>query len=282
MFKLPLSVSINCIQILGLYDGKYRYCLEPDFQEKIQEIKRAGIDAVELCVCGFWSGETFEEYAEPCAKMILNAGLKLNSVHFPFGMPWIDLACPWETDRLEIINWCKKMFSVLDSFSPKAYVFHPGGEHVTRENYQTGMVRLCDTAMQLATGTNAAVCVENMVKGELMDTVDKALDFSNGAPNAAVVLDVNHLLHDKPEDAIARLGKRIKALHISDYDFVNERHMLPTEGKIAWMKVLSALEKAGIDCAFNYELSMSKYGYTYTQIKENYESLFVEYNCLRR
>ena len=278
MFNLPISVSINSIQGLGLKDGRYRYRLAPDYQENLQEIKRAGIGAVELCLCGFWCGETLEEYAKVSAEMVADAGLRLNSVHFPFGMPWIDLASSWEADRLEIIKWCKKIFSMLDAFAPKAYVFHPGGEQVTKENYQREMQKLCDTVTQMAQGTKASVCVENMVRGELMDTADKALEFALGAPSASVALDINHLLHDKPEDAIKKLGKYIRALHISDYDFINERHMLPKEGKIEWMKVLSALEETGVNCAFNYEVSMKKYGYTYAQIKENYDSLFAEYN----
>ncbi len=282
MFRLPLSVSISCIEGLGLQDGKYHYRLPLDFEETLHEIKRAGIEAVELDICGFWDGYTFEEFAKPSAEKVVKAGLRLNSVHFPFGMPWIDLASPWERDRLAIIKWCKKMFSILDEFAPKAYVFHPGGDHVNKENYEVETAKLYDTVRQIAEGTNACVCVENMVRGELMDTVDKVLDFARSVPTAGVTLDLNHLLQDKPEEAIERLGKRIKALHVSDYDFINERHMMPKEGKIEWRKVLSALEKAGVDCAFNYELYMKKYGYTYVQIKENYDSLFEEYNRLRK
>ena len=278
MFRLPLSVSISCVEGLGLQDGKYRYRLPLNFEETLREIKRAGIDAVELDICGFWCGETFEEFAKPSAEMIVKAGLRLNSVHFPFGMPWVDLVSPWERDRLAIIAWCKKMFAILDEYQPKAYVFHPGGDHVNKENYAVETAKLYDTVAQIAEGTSACVCVENMVRGELMDTVDKVLEFSQSVPTAGVTLDLNHLLQDKPEDAILRLGKRIRALHVSDYDFINERHMLPKEGKIDWMKVLSALEKTGVDCAFNYELYMKKYGYTYAQIKENYDSLFAEYN----
>lgn len=278
MFKLPLSVSISCIQGLGLHDGAYHYCMPSDFKENLQEIKRVGIEAVELDVCGFWNAETFEKFAKVSAQMVLDEGLKLNSVHFPFGMPWIDLASPWENDRLEIIKWCKRMFSILDNFQPKAYVFHPGGDSVKKENYEAGFERLCDSAMQIAKGTDTAVCVENMVRGELMETVDKTLDFVRCVPNVGITLDVNHLLQDKPEDAIERLGKHIRALHISDYDFIDERHMLPKEGKIDWMKVLSALHKAGVNCAFNYEVNMKKYGYSYAQIKENYDKLFMEYN----
>lgn len=282
MFRLPLSVSISCVEGLGLQDGKYRYRMPLDFEENLREIKRVGIEAVELCVCGFWNGELFEEYAKCGAEKVLQAGLRLNSVHFPFGLPWVDLTSPWERDRLAIIAWCKRMFAMLDGFHPKSYVFHPGGDHVNEDNYSSETAKLYDTATQLAEGTKASVCVENMVRGPLMETVDKVLEFANGAPTAGVTLDVNHLLQDKPEEAIECIGKRICALHISDYDFVNERHMLPKEGKIEWMKVLSALEKAGVNCAFNYELNMKKYGYTYAQIKDNYDSLFKEYNTISK
>ena len=108
--------------------------------------------------------------------------------------------------------------------------------------------------------------------------MEKIKEFADKSKNAYVIVDVNHFLNDKPEDAILALGDRIKALHISDYDFVYERHMIPGDGLNDWNKIIGALEKIGYKGAFNYEVNMGRYGYTYKQLIENYEKLFEEYN----
>ena len=279
MFILKPSVSVGCIKALGFQNGSYRYMQDPDFSHSLQEIKETGIEQIELDVCGMLYPEIFEEYVEKTADTVANAGLRINSVHFPFGQPWTDLASPWESDRTEIVKWLAKIFQKYEQYKPAAYVFHPGGAYATEENRSEAMKRLCTSADELAEETSAHVCVENMVAGALLNTVDKVLEFTELASKASVVLDVNHLLHDKPEDAILRIGNRIQALHISDYDFVCERHEMPGKGKIDWMKVLGALETIGYKNVFNYEVRMT--GYTYKDIKDNYDALFARYNALR-
>lgn len=280
MFVLKPSVSVGCIKALGFQNGSYRYAIDPNFPRSLQEIKETGIEQVELDVFGMYYPETFEAWVEKAADMTANVGLRVNSVHFPFGQPWTDLASPWESDRTEIVKWLAKIFQKLERFAPTAYVFHPGGAYATEENRGEAMVRLCKSADELSEATNARVCVENMVGGTLLNTVDKVLEFTEKALKASVVLDVNHLLHDKPEDAILRIGNRIQALHVSDYDFVYERHVMPGDGKIEWMKVLGALETIGYKNAFNYEIRMN--GYTYKDIKNNYDEMFARYNATRR
>lgn len=282
MFKLDCSVSVDCIVPLGLRDGKYHYKMDPDFKRKLDEIRQADIKKVELDLTGLSYAWVFEEFLLKASEAIKEAGLTLNSLHLPFGMDWVDLVSPWENDRKEIVRWMIKIFGWVDKYNPAAYVLHPGGYKVKEENRPGAMDRLCLSASELAKGTKTPVCIENMVGGVLMNTVDKVEEYANRVPNAHVVLDVNHLLHDKPEDAIMRLGNRIKALHISDYDFVYERHAMPKTGKIEWMKVLGALEKVGFKNAFTYELYMKKYGYTFKQIKQNYDELFDEYNSLKK
>ena len=50
------------------------------------------------------------------------------------------------------------------------------------------------------------------------------------------------------------MGGRIITLHVSDYDFVDERHLLPGEGKNPWGEILRALEEVGYDGRFTYEV----------------------------
>ena len=137
---------------------------------------------------------------------------------------------------------------------------------------------LCSAAEDLAKLTKVPICIENMVLGRMTNTIDKIVAFAEKAPNAYVVLDTNHYLAERPEDAILRLGNRIKALHISDNNFVVEQHKLPGDGLNDWNKIIGALETIGYDGMFNYEFNMNHKGYTCEGIVENYNKLFEEYN----
>ena len=88
-----------------------------------------------------------------------------------------------------------------------------------------------------------------------------------------ICVDVNHFLQESSEDGVLALGSRIVTTHISDHDYINERHWLPGEGKINWMALIAAFERIGYDGAFNYEC-----GTSVPEVKENYDKLFGEYN----
>ena len=281
MFKPEWSASVGYVIGKGLKDGEYLYALDPAVKKDLGELKAAGINSVELDVFGMHYAWAFEKLLKSSLREVTKAGVTLNSVHYPFGVTWMDLASPWEADRLEIVKWIGKQIRTVDEFRPRAHVFHPGGDGIKACDADEYMTKLCDSVNRLADLTDAYVCIEIMVGGELFNTVDKAEKLLERVPKANIVLDVNHLLHDKPEEAVLRLGDRIKTLHISDYDFVYERHLMPLEGKINWNAVISALEKTGYDGRFNYELDMKKYGYNYKQISEKYEKLFSDYNKSR-
>ena len=66
--------------------------------------------------------------------------------------------------------------------------------------------------------------------------------------------DVNHLLIESHKEFLRVAGHLVATLHISDYDFVNERHWLPGEGKIDWVALADGLDAIGYTDAFTYEL----------------------------
>ena len=280
MFKLKSSIAVGCLICDGLKDGLYRYRFNPEFKSKLNEVKQAGFDAVTIDICGMAYAPLFEEYSVRACKMVKKAGLDIETIHLPFGSTWVDLCSPWEADREEIIKWVVKVCKRLEKFGVRAFVMHPGYPNCDEETRGKWMDKLADSSERIAQQLNSFFCVENMVGGALLNTADKHKEFVDKAPSAYAVVDVNHLLLDKPEDALIKLGNRIKAVHISDYDFVYERHMLPGEGQIDWMKVIGALEQIGFDGAFNLELRMGL-GYTFKQAKERVDELFDKYNSLK-
>ena len=69
------------------------------------------------------------------------------------------------------------------------------------------------------------------------------------------------------------LGNRVKTLHISDHDYLDEQHWLPGEGKINWKEVVSALKEIGYEGVFNYEVEST---YAVEQIKDNFENFIMQ------
>ena len=56
---------------------------------------------------------------------------------------------------------------------------------------------------------------------------------------------------------INELGSKIITLHVSDYDFVDEKHWLPYEGNNDWVGIVTALENAGYEGPWMYEIGSS-------------------------
>ena len=126
---------------------------------------------------------------------------------------------------------------------------------------------------ELKAATNSAICVEDLPRTCLGNTAAE-LSAIVAAADVKVCLDVNHFLKEKPEEAIPVLGKRIATTHGSDYDFIDERHLLPKRGKIDWNAVIAALEKVGYAGAFNYESEG-----TPAEKAKNHKELFSDYNA---
>ena len=51
-----------------------------------------------------------------------------------------------------------------------------------------------------------------------------------------------HAITHLKKEFLKSLNKKIETLHVSDYDFINERHWLCGEGKIDWL----SLKKRGV------------------------------------
>ena len=77
------------------------------------------------------------------------------------------------------------------------------------------------------------------------------------ATGASFIFDTNHSLE---EDNIAFLKNMIAhgycpvSLHISDYDFVDERHDIPGHGINSWETLLDLLKEAGYRGPALYEI----------------------------
>ena len=114
--------------------------------------------------------------------------------------------------------------------------------------------------------------------GAYPSTIADMIEVLEQVEGGKCCIDTNHFLQDKVQDAILALGKWLTTIHVSDYDGVYEKHWLPKQGVNNWMKIIGALETVGYNGAFTYEVGSTKYGYSFADIRANYESLFEEYD----
>ena len=283
MYKLPLGLSIRIGKPLGFYNDKYNYQLEPNFIDKIHKMEELGFDSVDIDFDTVYVPSDLYLYDDGL-RIVKESKLKFNCAHMPINFWWCDLASPYPTDRKGICDMFIRFINHLSEYGCRAIVFHPGGltlgeQSVNESNLNEYLKYLEESLNFISDNVDLDICIENMSAQFFLSKSEHIIHILNSCPKVFTCVDVNHFYHEKAWDAILKYGNRVGCVHISDYDFIKERHLLPKEGLNDWNKIIDALRKIDFKYSFNYELS-SRYNYSLEQIKNNYEELFNDYNKL--
>ena len=273
MYRLKLSTSVR----LFVQGGR-----NESFLADLKEVKRQGFDGVEISlgkVGGYkMNMERCILEVEDGLKAVLDEGLVLNSIHLPF-QRFIYISSCDEGVRAFASNEMCQLIEKCNLYQPNHYVFHSKVGKQEEGLWELRKPALVRTFNEMVGATKSNVCMENMV-GSFPSTSTQMLEILQQVDGGKCCVDMNHFLQEDPADAILALGDRVATIHVSDNDGVFEQHWLPKQGVIDWMKIIGALEKIGYRGMFTYEAEVQKYGYTYAQVRKNYESLFEEYNQL--
>ena len=156
----------------------------------------------------------------------------------------------------------------------KIAVIHPSGEPYSEderaERLEVGckfIAALTDVAKNLG----VQLALENLPRKCLCRTHDEMQYFLERIPDLKVCFDMNHNLLEDNVDYIKAVADKIITLHVSDYDFVDECHWLPGEGKNDWDRIIKTLEEIGYSGRFLYEISWGDL--EFKDIAENYQKL---------
>ena len=124
------------------------------------------------------------------------------------------------------------------------------------------------------------LAVEDLPRTCLGNCAAEMLELLSAHPALRSCLDTNHLLGEDTAAYVRRVGNRIVTTHVSDFDFINERHWLPGEGKQDFTAILEALCETGYEGPWLYELGLGSprsivrpRDLTYRDIAENAEVL---------
>ena len=263
-FRLGLSTSGS----LGIPKGIFEAYAE------------AGICAMEVC----FDKDYYENisWKDICRKAKEN-GVELWSFHLPF-QPYkkIDVSSTDSTIREYTVAYFSELIKQAAIADIKTIVIHSSGEHIEEEDRKARMncakKSLAELA-EVAAQYGAVIAVENLPRTCLGRNSEEILELISADERLRVCFDTNHLLEQPIKEFIEKVNSKILTIHASDYDFKNERHWLPGDGKIDWPECIATLKNVGYTGPFMYELRLEPSGtikrrmLTYHDFKVNHECL---------
>jgi len=217
----------------------------------------------------------FEKNPELYGEYCIRAGATPWSFHLPFSQE-IDISLPGYPGK-ESVELDKKYILLSARAGIKVCVVHPSSEPIADGDRAKRLKISRDALRELAEyaeNLGVHLAVEDLPRTCLGRTSGDILYLLEKNPALSVCFDTNHLLMEDNLSFIKNVGKKIVTLHVSDYDFVDERHLLPLKGKNDWKAILAALEtEAGYRGPFLYEVGGKDPGVTHASFRENHMAL---------
>ena len=222
------------------------------------QLKNAGIDYAELGLRApqfYADSPEREEFCRHIKEAASEAGVKIWSIHIPYGKQW-DISDPFETIRQDVIERHQKLFEIFEILQPEKAIIHPSYEPNPAEEREARLEACRNSLSVLAEEAKVygvELVIECLPRTCLGNSSEEILWLLEGNENLGVCCDVNHMLKETPEEFIQKIGSRITTLHISDYDGIDERHWPPGKGIIDWNLVIGNLLSAGYSGPFLFE-----------------------------
>ena len=229
-------------------------------EEAFKAYSESGIDCMEI------SPENYDELDwKQMLELSKRYGVALWSFHLPYG-PFVtmDISGVTTPDARTAVEIHKEYIRKFSNIGIKIGVIHPSAEPIpteTKARY-TVLERAKESLAELAdfaAGCGVTIAVEDLPRTCLGNCSAEILELISVDDRLRVCYDTNHLLSEDNVHFIEAVGDKIITMHVSDYDFINERHWMPYEGKNDWVSIVTALEKVGYSGPFMYELSANPY-----------------------
>ena len=223
--------------------------------ETLKHYADCGIAAVELSRgWEHFADINWAEFRENADK----AGIKICSFHLPF-CNGINIAAIDHEPRLIASYIQSTLIEKACSVGIKRFVVHPSAEPIAdcdrADSMESAKQTLAEMA-ECAAKFGAVICVENLPRTCLGHNSEEMLELISADDRLRVCFDVNHLCLEyccDHKQFIADLGDKIVTTHMSDYDFIDEKHFFPGMGKINWNELVTMLENADYSGPFLYE-----------------------------
>lgn len=217
------------------------------------DFRAAGIEAIEIsCRRDECAALDFSELLRLSEKY----GVELWSFHLPFApFSEIELSCDATADAT--VDYYADLILRASEIGIKRFVAHPSGEPIAECDRAARMAKSRESLARLADIAEkhgATIAVEDLPRSCLGRDTAEVVELVSAHPALRVCFDTNHLLTEDAVKFIRTLGDKIVTLHVSDYDFTDERHWMPGEGDLNWQSLIAALDEVGYDGVWMYEI----------------------------
>lgn len=233
----------------------YEYNLSEEFFAACRD---AGVYSVEL---SFNTPHFYENMDwDAVCGMITKYGIVIRSVHLPFSGT-INIANLEEANRAATMELDRFVLKKAAEYGIPLAVIHPSSEPIADEDRAAAMAYSKENLRLLADFAEPlgiTLAVEDLPRTCLGRNSAEMLELLSADARLMACFDTNHLLSEPIADCVRAIGDRIVTLHVSDYDFIDERHLLPGELDIDWAEFMDLLDEIGYRGVFHYEVSPQK------------------------
>lgn len=223
--------------------------------EIVYAYAKAGLQAMEISLP--W--DRYDELDLAAMKKVSQeTGVALWSLHLPFDNT-LSIAHADPVCRQNALDTDTKWIRQSAKAGITYCIIHPGTEPTAEADRAERLKESAENLYKLAEiGQECGVvlCVEDLPRTCPGNCSDEMLQLLAAHPALRSCFDTNHLLKESHESYLNAVGSSVVTLHVSDYDFVDERHQLPGEGMIDWEKLMTHLETLGYNGPWMYELSL--------------------------
>lgn len=230
-------------------------CSRPICEQLFEDYAKGGIWGMEISLRRAGYDELdFDEVRRLADKH----GVRLWSLHLPFtGADYLDISNGELAE--ETVAYHTELIRRASAVGIDKFIIHPSREPITPEDRPIRMQTAKNSLTRLAKVANelgVTIAVEDLPRTCLGNCSDEILELISVDPSLRVCFDTNHMLFEDPIEFVRRVGDKIVTVHVSDYDFTDEKHWLPGEGDLDWGAILKALTDVGYDGIWLYELGL--------------------------
>lgn len=196
------------------------------------------------------------------AGMLARTGKSAPTFHLPWGVP-LDISSVDEDVRRGAVAGLRDYFPMARALGSRILIEHPSYEPIADEERPMRIAQARKSLRELEpilADHGFRMGVELLPRTCLGHTGEELVDLvGDCGETIGVCLDVNHLtgFPEALPGTVRLLGKRLIALHLSDYQGGDECHAMPGDGVIDWRAFLAALREVGYDGDFNYETTIT-------------------------
>ncbi len=234
-------------------------------EDFFKQVKNIGFDCVETAVKNACPEDAVNQFTtdyKEAKRMFDGCGLEVNSFHLPFNYSTfggVNLSRESIADKT--VDFYKEIISrVTDAGLTTLFVAHSSTDSNREVVDRKPLIeRAKQSFFQLAEhaySCGAIVAVEDLPRSCVGRDSNEILEILSASDKLRCCFDTNHLLVEDPIDFIKKVGNKIVTTHVSDYDFINERHWLPGEGDVNWQQLYLALNDIGYNGLWLYELGL--------------------------